>query len=184
MLGNNADRPAHLLECGMASNLPVTSDTITQQRLKAAMLTWLDSFRFQMAVTLSWNRSVGMDRARDDLKDLLHRVDRTLLKSHFNKLPSNERTVALFAFEGMDRDHVHVHSLWRAPRADWWSLLKLFRYRRGGVWNEVVETGSCDIEACNLIGGNSEILGYTLKEQHRFSEPHLLVWADEFHRAR
>lgn len=173
-----------MLDCVMPSNLPKTPDTISQRGLKAAWVEWLGSFKFQMAITLSWNRPVSMERARADLSDLLHRVDRELLKSRFNKLPSHKRTLALFAFEGTGHGHVHVHSLWRAPRADWWSLLKLFRLRRGGFWNDVVESGTCDIEACNVIGGNNEVFGYAMKEQHRFSEPHLLVWSDEFHPAR
>lgn len=148
------------------------------------MMQWLDDFRFTHAITLVWNRGVGLDRARADLKNLMHRVDRRLLNSNFHKVPTQHRTTAMFAFEGHTHHHVHVHSLWKPPQNRWFSLGKMFPRSRGGVWNEVVKSGSYDVEACNWIGGNPEITGYVLKQQHRFSDPHLMVWADEFHRSR
>lgn len=168
----------------MSSNLPVITDTISQRRWKAETMNWLDGFRFTHAITLVWNRSVGVDRARADLRDLLNRVDRRLISSTFHKVPSQFRTTALFCFEGQRHDHVHVHSLWKAPRGKWFALGKMFPRQRGGVWNEVVGSGSYDVEACSWHGGNAEITGYALKQQHRFSDPALMVWADEFHPAR
>jgi hypothetical protein len=170
--------------CGMPSNVPVHADTISQPRLKAATVEWLDTFRWNMAATLVWNRSVGMERARQDLKDLVARVDRKLIGSHFHKLRSDKRTQAFFVFEGLGHDHVHVHSLWKAPKDRWWELGKMFFGQRGGVWNDVVETGSYDVEACNWNGSNNEIIGYVLKQQHRFSDPRQMVWASDFHRSR
>lgn len=168
----------------MASNLPAHTDTISQGRWKAAMMDWLDDFRFTHAITLVWNRSVGLERARADLRDLTHRVDRALLGSRFHRMPSQYRTTAMFCFEGHRHDHVHVHSLWKAPKDKWFALGKMFPRKRGGIWNDVVESGSHDVEACSWHGGNAEITGYALKQQHRFSDPALMVWADEFHRSR
>lgn len=168
----------------MASNLPAHTDTISQQRWKTAMMDWLDDFRFTHAITLVWNRSVGLDRARADLRDLTNRVDRRLISSTFHKVPSQYRTTALFCFEGHRHDHVHVHSLWKAPPGKWFALGKMFPRQRGGIWNDVVGSGSYDVEACSWHGGNAEITGYALKQQHRFSDPALMVWADEFHPAR
>lgn len=125
----------------MASNLPAYTDTISQRRWKAAMMDWLDDFRFTHAITLVWNRSVGLDRARADLRDLMNRVDRRLISSTFHKVPSQYRTTALFCFEGQRHDHVHVHSLWKAPPGKCFSLGKMFPRKRGGIWNDVVGSG-------------------------------------------
>ena len=173
-----------MIHSAMASNLPLQTDTIQQRRLKAATAGWLDGLRWHLAVTLVWNRGVGMMRARSDLKNLMGRVDRELVGSHFPRLASERRTEAVFAFEGLRHDHVHVHSLWKAPAGRWFDLGKMFHGKRGGVWNDVVESGSYDVEPCNWVGGNMEIVGYVLKQQHRFSDADLMVWASDFHRAR
>lgn len=168
----------------MPSNITDEIDTITQRRFKAALMEWLNSMRFHTAMTLAWNRTVTFSRARDDLRDLMGRVDRELVGSHYPTLRSDKRTEALFVFEGLDRDHVHVHSLWKAPKERWFDLGKLFGDERGGVWTDVVPSGTCKLAACNWSGGNDEIIGYVLKEQHRWSAPDLMVWASDFHRAR
>lgn len=168
----------------MASNMTPIVDTINQRRWKSAMADWLDDMRFTHAITLVWNRNVGLDRARADLKLLMHNVDRKLLGSRFNKVPSAFRTKAVFVFEGHRSNHVHVHSLWKAPQGRWFSLGKMFPRNRGGIWNKIVESGSYDVEACSLLGGNAEITGYALKQQHRYSDPELMVWSDEFHPCR
>lgn len=184
MFGNMAAGAAEGVNSGMSSNLPVHAHPINQGRLKAATAKWIDSLQWHMAITIVWNRAVGMDRAREDLKDLLARVDCELVGSHYPKLRSDKRTEAVFAFEGLDCDHVHVHSLWKAPKDRWFDLGKLFHGQRGGTWNEIVQSGSYDVAACNWTGGNDEIVGYMLKQQHRFSDPHLMVWASDFHPAR
>lgn len=181
---NMASRSTGMVYSGMAKNLPSHTDTIDQRRWKAAMMDWLDSFRFTHAITLVWNRSVGLDRARSDLKLLMREVDQRLLGSRFHKVPSRYRTQAMFAFEGYGHDHTHVHSLWKAPAGKWFALGKMFPRKRGGIWNAIVESGSYDVEACSWHGSNPEITGYILKQQHRFSEPALMVWADDFHPAR
>lgn len=184
MIANIARRDGIGVYSVMRSNLADLRDTISQSRLKAATIEWLDGFRWHFAITLSWNLSLGLRRARDDLSRLMGHVDRKLLKSHFHTLPSDKRTEAVFAFEGMRHDHVHVHSLWKAPGNRAWELAKLFPEQRGGVWNEIVGSGSYDVEPCNWVGGNMETLSYVLKQQHRFSEPELMVWASDFHRRR
>lgn len=167
----------------MPSNLPVITDTISQRRWKTDMIDWLHDFGFTHAITLSWNRTVAMPRARADLAQLLRRCDRALLGPYFHKMPSAERTQAVFAFEGVKHDHYHVHSLWRAPHHKWFEMGKLFGVERGGIWNDIVESGSCAVDAIQN-GRNDEFFGYILKEQHRFSDDNLLIWADEFHPAR
>lgn len=166
----------------MTTQLAYT-DTISQRRWQSAYMDFIDEMRFTHAITLVWNRTVGLQRARADLSDLMHRVDRKLLGSRFHKIPSEYRTTALFVFEGYQHDHVHVHSLWKAPKGKWFSLGKMFPQGRGGVWNDVVPSGSNDVEACSHLGGNWEIMGYALKQQHRFSDSELMVWSQEFHRS-
>lgn len=147
------------------------------------MVDWLHGFGFTHAITLSWNRTVAMPRARADLAHLMRRIDRKLTNPYFHKLPSEERTLAVFAFEGIGHDHYHVHSLWRAPQRKWFQLGKMFGVERGGIWNDIVETGSCAVNAIDR-GRNDDFFGYILKEQHRGSDDQLLVWSDEFHAVR
>lgn len=167
----------------MPSNLPEYTDTIGQVKLKLAMNDWLDSIRPTHAITLSWNRDVGLNRARDDLRNLMHRVDRTLLGSRFHKIPSEYRTFSIFFFEGQNHNHTHVHSLWRTTEGKWFNFGKMFPAKRGGVWNTVVESGSYDVEGCSFHGRNPEITGYISKQYHRFSDPSLMVLSSEFHRS-
>lgn len=170
----------------MPSNIPQAPDTITQSRLKAATMEWLGGMRWHMAITVAWNATmpVKLDVARYHLSRLMAHVDSELVGAHYPKLRADKRTEAVFAFEGVT-NHVHVHSLWRAPHDRWFDLGKLFGPDgRGGVWNKIVPGGSYDVEACNWNGGNAEIIGYVLKQQHRFSEADLMVWASDFHRAR
>jgi len=167
----------------MDFKIPIQVDTVHQRRWKADLVDWLHDFGFTHAVTLSWNRTVTMGRARADIGHLLRRCDRALIGPKFNKMPSGERTQAVFAFEGTGHDHYHVHSLWRAPQRKWFELGKLFGVERGGIWNDIVETGSSAVDPIHH-GRNDEIFGYVLKEQHRFSDDRLLVWADEFHPVR
>lgn len=147
------------------------------------MVDWLHGFGFTHAITLSWNRTVAMPRARADLAHLLRRIDRKLVGPYFHKLPGDQRTTAVFAFEGIGHDHYHVHSLWRAPQRKWFQLGKLFGVERGGIWNDIVETGSCAVDAIDR-GRNDDFFGYILKEQHRGSDDQLLVWSDDFHAVR
>ena len=124
-----------------------------------------------------------MPRARADLSHLLGRIDRALVGPYFHKKPASERTLAVLAFEGIGHDHYHVHSLWRAPHRKWFELGKLFGVERGGIWNDIVETGSCAVSALDR-GRNDDFFGYILKEQHRGSDDQLLIWSDEFHVGR
>jgi hypothetical protein len=167
----------------MTSNVFSHSSMIDQPHWKSAYIDWLHGFGFTHAITLSWNRTVAMPRARADLRNLLGRCDRALVGPKFNKTPSEHRTQAVFVFEGTKHDHFHVHSLWRAPDRKWFELGKLFGVERGGVWSDVVPSGSCALASVGQ-GRNDETIGYILKEQHRFSNDDFMVWASEFHPVR
>jgi hypothetical protein len=127
---------------------------------------------------------VGFDRAHADLKNLMHRIDRQLLGSNFTKFPAAARTEAYFVFEGHRRHHCHVHALWRAPKGHENSIDNMFPGEHGGIWNDVIPSGSYAV--AKLPEGQSvhEFSGYIMKTIHRFSEADLIVWASEFHRAR
>lgn len=151
------------------------------RKLKEAWKDFIEERRFQMAITMSWNRSVSLERARKDIGGILRRIDRKILGSNFHRFPRNARTDAVFVFEGMGFDHVHAHSAWRAPEGRWVDLGKLFPASRGGIWNDVVDSGSYKVEAMYPDGRNDEIVGYLLKGQHPNSDAFEMVWADEFH---
>ena len=91
-----------------------------------------------------------------DLRNLHRRVDENLLGRHFYKLPSEARSFALFAFEG-ERAQVHAHALWRVPptRPGTNRLLrfhKLFPHERGGLWNDIVPSGSYKLRIISDFG--------------------------------
>ncbi len=70
---------ARVVNCIMPSNVADITDTIDQQRWKEALLNWLDDMRFHLAITLVWNRRVGLDRARGDY--LIRRSMATILRN-------------------------------------------------------------------------------------------------------
>lgn len=172
------------------------------QAWKPAMMHTFDVAGYTTAITLAWNRSVGRDRLRADLSEVVKLIDREMLGPRFNEKSSSARTDAVFVVEGLATGHVHVHSLWRAPANRWFDLGKLFsdwRCLRSpqvrdnapvfkgapvGAWKRVVPTGSHDIEPLNLIGSNDEVTGYILKGQHVGSDVRDIIWAAEFHRSR
>lgn len=150
------------------------------QSWKQAMIEIVESEPFTHAITLSWNRTTSLERARQDLRHFHRRVDKVLLGSRCERYPPEKRTKALFVFEGLDRDHVHVHSVWRCPMGKLLDFCHLFPRQRGGLWNKVVSSGSYDINFANINGRNEEIVGYLLKGQHENSEAAEIVWSDEF----
>lgn len=163
---------------------PNYNKMITQREWKRELADWLGGMPFTHAITLVWNRSVDLPRARAHLAKLTHDVDRKLLGSRFHKTPAEFRTNAVFMFEGQRDDHVHVHSLWQAPPKKWFEFGKMFPQNRGGIWNTVVPSGTYDAVHFSPDCNNAEIVGYVLKKQHVSSESDLMVWSSEFHRSR
>jgi hypothetical protein len=151
-------------------------------RLKEAWISLFNKMAFTHAITFSWNRSVGLDRARSDLKALHRIVDRAMLGSRFNRYPTNKRTLAIFTFEGLENEHVHVHSLWKCPPNKILKFCKLFPQKTSGVWTKVVPTGSYDVELLTISGLNNESIGYMLKGQNMNSDAREIVWSEDFAR--
>lgn len=148
---------------------------------KNAHTSFCAALRFTHVLTLSWNRDTRLEHAQGDLRRLHGRVDETLLGRSFYKLPSDARSLAMFAFEG-DRRSVHAHALWRVPPTPLGTnrLLRFHRMfpdERGGVWNDIVPTGSYKLR---IIDDYATATSYVLKEQHMNSDDQRVIWSTDF----
>lgn len=152
---------------------------------KDAQARFCAALRFTHVLTLSWNRDVRLEAAQGDLRRLHRRVDEELLGRHFYKLPADARSLAMFAFEG-DRKSVHVHAMWRVPPTPLGTnrLLRfhgMFPDERGGIWNQIVPTGSYKLR---VINDYATAANYVLKEQHMNSDDQTIIWSTDFAPAR
>ncbi len=148
---------------------------------KNELLDWSNLQGYSFGITLSWNRPVTRVRAEADLKNFFRLVDQRLLKSHFNRKPAKARTEALIFFEGTEGVNLHVHSLWRAPSGKAFELMRLFPDKRGGLWNDVIASGSYDLKCLSPNGRNDEFIAYIMKEQNCSSDADRMLWASSFH---
>ena len=161
------------------SNLPPPNYEKHFQRIafKAAYAEMSWQLRFTHVLTVTWNRPSTIAVAKRNLASLHARVDEHFYGRRFHRRPLDQRTLAVFAFEKIETN-LHVHSLWRVPSAD--KLLpfhRLFPKTRGGVWNDVVPSGTYVL---SIINDHHTASGYVLKDQHMNSDDHLMVWSDEF----
>lgn len=164
-----------------SSTLHTSQPSTLQSRWKDALIDLIALQGFTHAITLTWNRSVSLDRARYDLKNLHHRVDRRLLGARFHRKPEHERTKAIFVFEKIDTN-LHVHSMWRLTRQTYIQFNKLFPSEGAGLWNDIVPSGTYAVDIDNNIGADRAFAGYMLKGQHRFSDDREIIFSSEFHR--
>jgi hypothetical protein len=153
---------------------------------KSALQTFFGSLRHTTAITLSWNQlNISLERARSDIKELLWRVDKALLGSRANEYPTEERTSAVFVFEGLGRyEQLHAHSTWRAPFGKSLKLCKMFPREQSGIWDTIVRRGSHRLDLVSPNGSNDEFARYLLKGQKRSSDSFEIVFSSEFHPAR
>lgn len=152
---------------------------VIQVTWKAAWMKFLAGFGSTHAITLAWNRDVSPERARADIRDLLHRVDRKMLGPNFHRFAHELRTRAVFVLESVGYN-LHAHSLWRFGGGNLLRFNRMFPAQRGGVWNNIVGSGSYDIDMVNLYGGDAEFTGYILKGQHPNSPSNEIIFSDEF----
>lgn len=151
------------------------------ERWKRAMVEHLCGLKFDFALTLSWNRSLPLAAATSDLRLIHGMVDQRLLGPRYHRKPKDQRTLAVFAYEGLGAGgHLHAHSLWRVRREHVWPFCRLFTGNRGGAWNDIVPSGSY---ALAVNSDPAASAGYLLKGQHMGSEPYEVVWSHEFLRA-
>ncbi|MGZ9157621.1 MAG: hypothetical protein ACXW36_02010 [Nitrospira sp.] len=119
-----------------------------------------------------------LPRAREDMRALHGRVDERFFGRRFYRVPTCQRTLAFFAFESV-LTNLHAHSLWRITDRE--KLLRFHRFfegERGGLWNDIVESGSYKLR---IVDDHAAATGYVLKEQHMGSDDRLTMWSDEFH---
>jgi hypothetical protein len=153
---------------------------INGERWKRAWVEHFRDLRFNVAVTLSWNRSLPLEIGRRHLSIIHAMVDKKLFGRRFDVKPKAERTSAVFVFEGVGPGgHLHAHSLWRLRDRDQvLPFARLFPGERGGHWNKVAKAGSYKV---NLAEDWSAFAGYALKDQHMSSDCREIVWSDEFY---
>ena len=155
---------------------PCDFTAANRKRFKDSFCELLVGLRFTHGLTLTWNRDVGLDRARRDLKSLHARVDRKLFGKQFHKLGQHERSTAMFAFEKMSTN-LHCHSLWRVRRDDLMAFARLFPGHSGGPWTDLVPSGT---HCVDIIDDQRTVASYVVKEQHMNSDDRTLLWSDEF----
>ncbi len=147
-------------------------------RFKAAYAELAFNLGMNYALTLAWNRDVPLSAAKGHLREMLARVDAAFLGRRFYRHPANERARAMFVFEKVETN-IHVHGLWRMPSLKKIKLLgSLFPGERGGVWNEVVPSGSYCL---TRIEDHHSAVGYMMKGQHMRSDDREMVWSDQWH---
>lgn len=85
--------------------------------------------------------------------------------------------MAVFTFEKIDT-HLHCHSIWKVrDQKKLIPFARLFPGQRGGIWNEVVSSGSYEL---GIIDDQFDWAGYMVKDQHPNSDDREVVWSDEF----
>lgn len=156
-----------------------------RKRAKQELITFFAKMNYSHVLTLAWNRgapaagsssrATSIAHAKRDIGLLLARLDRRLLGTKFNLKPEL-RTPAVFFFEKVGTN-LHAHGLLRVPSKRLLSLHRMFPGVRGGVWSELVPSGSYKLE---IIHDVRTTVGYLLKEQHLDQEGDTVVWADEF----
>lgn len=164
----------------MPSNVPDLVTAVPEnERWKRAFVEVVQSERYTHAITLVWNRSATVERMRDDLRRFHRMVDRSIWGSRCERYPAEKRSRAVFVVEDVDH-HPHVHSLWRCPPGKLIEFNKLFPDRRGGLWNDLIRSGTYKVDLVTHHARNDEFVGYLLKRQHRNSDSGEIIWSDEF----
>lgn len=143
------------------------------------MIQHLREQRFTHALTLAWNADIPLHVAREHLKALHGIVDGKLLGCRYNRKPLDQRTPAVFVFEGVGPGgHLHVHSLWRiGDRRHLLKFARLFPGERGGPWSRLAPSGSYKLA---INDDPVAFAGYALKAQHMSSADREIVWYREF----
>lgn len=140
---------------------------------------------FTHAVTLAFHRNARLEASQEALRRLHRRVEENLFGRFYYKLPSDQRTLAMFVFEGIPYN-VHVHSLWRLPAGTPGAnrLLRfhqMFPGERGGLWSQIVPSGTYKLR---MVTDHADASNYVLKEQHMDSDDRTVIWSTDFARAR
>lgn len=157
-------------------------------KLRDAVRYWLmkDPGKFEISVTLNFNRDISWDAARDKLGEWAQRVDRTYLGNGYRKRPNDRALfVAFFENEGTNS---HLHTLERLPLVPWHRLImpKFRNYQTlkwhirtlTKHWVKLVKSGSVDVKRIYDVEG---IVQYNTKQLSRRSSIEHFVLSSEFH---
>jgi hypothetical protein len=140
---------------------------------------FVEKQQFTHALHLAWNCQANIHVARNDIRDLLRVVDRSLFGRQFFKVPHTARTMAMFWFEDGKDNNLHAHSLWRlencSDRAERFSAM--FPGHDGKIWKRIVPAGTYELQKINNIGTACQ---YARKEQHLSSDYYRSVWSCDF----
>ena len=155
---------------------------------RTAVREWLMQYRhkFELSVTLNFNRSITWNAAHDKVGEWAQRVDHTYLGRSYKKHPDHRLYFVAF-FENADTNP-HFHVLVRLPLVPWRRLRKsrFHNYRKsswhGKVmeehWVKIMKQGSCDTKKIYDLNG---IVRYDTKQLSRPSADQQYVISTEFH---
>lgn len=148
-------------------------------KYKNALVDFIVDQKFDIYLTLNWNKLAPLGGAREQLRNLFFRIDKKILGPRFNKMKASRRTRGVFFFEHVDAN-IHCHGLLSVDDGNASKFMELFPSDRGGIWNSVCASGSYWLKKSD----NSIILAkYITKEVHINSDVKKTVWLDEFHPA-
>lgn len=136
---------------------------------------------YSHALTIAWNRDIGIDRAWRNIKLLHAKTDKKLLGRNYWKFDPSERTRAIFVFEGIGYN-LHVHSFWKIEPKHLIKFNRLFSGEHGGLWNTIVSSGSYKLDMM-MPGERGRFASYMLKTQHADADAAQIFWSEDFLRA-
>jgi len=129
-------------------------------------------------LTLQWNRSIGFDKANEDLKELHAHIDRKLLGPRYTKKP--ERSQAIFFLEGEPGLNLHAHSAWWVKPQHQLTFESLFPKdpsSDAGAWKTIAPAGTQVLKASDNVRAEA---AYLTKEIHWDGDDRRLIFSHEF----
>lgn len=141
-----------------------TGGPVARQRKQA----WIDTIvrtEATHAVTLIWNPDDGwlsLEQVRVEIARAHCRIDRALMKKHFNKLPVARRT-GYVGFIERPETNTHAHLAWRVPvehHAQFADVLK-------GWWDHLHPYGDAHVEVIHDAAGWASYIS-----KHQWRSPH------------
>jgi hypothetical protein len=169
---------ANNLEIEMANRRRIPRDGKYQQRLrKSAWKRLIKERRFNLAVTLAFNREGNPEIAKRTFGTFLALFDGHYLGRSWSKQPASERTMAVASIEHPETN-IHLHVLMRVPRVARSRSLHRIEKRIGKCWRKVAPSGTCD---CQYVYDLEGIASYQLKDFTRPGHEDLVILSSDFH---
>lgn len=137
------------------------------QAYKDGLVEFMESYDFNLHVTLSMNETSTLAGAKKKLREFDKRVNRKMLGSDWYKKPNADRFFYFAAAEHLDGDP-HWHLLARANNP------KIANVAFQLIWKAIVPSGSCYVkdvdEADDPEFYRRNLRGYILKEIERHED--------------